>query len=123
MTTNEMIYEALTTNSKKKKARWQVELEMLGYKVIKDGSWYISNPSTGKWIDLPYNETNYLRSLADKDDPFAQRIKSAMTRAISCLISHLSCRIPRGAPGTQAEIRVIPQTCDSHMSCEASVIC
>lgn len=62
MTVNEMIYEALTTDSRKKKAKWQMELESLGYKVIKDGSWYISNPKTGKWIDLPYNETNYLRT-------------------------------------------------------------
>ena len=62
MTTNEMIYEALTTDSRKRKARWQTELETRGYKIIKDGSWYISNPTTGKWIDLPYNETSCLRT-------------------------------------------------------------
>lgn len=62
MTTNEMIYEALTTDSRKRKARYQTELEALGYKVIKDGSWYISNPKTRKWIDLPYNEANSLRT-------------------------------------------------------------
>ena len=60
MTTNEMIYEALTTDSRKRKARWQAELEALGYKIIKDGSWYISNPKTRKWIDLPYNEASCL---------------------------------------------------------------
>ena len=62
MTTNEMIYEALTTDSRKRKARWQTELETLGYKIIKDGSWYISNPKTHKWIDLPYNEANALHT-------------------------------------------------------------
>lgn len=62
MTTNEMIYEALTTDSRKRKARWQTELEALGYKIIKDGSWYISNPKTRKWIDLPYDEASTLRT-------------------------------------------------------------
>ena len=62
MTTNEMIYEALTTDSRKRKARWQTELEALGYKIIKDGSWYISNPKTRKWIDLPYDEGSTLRT-------------------------------------------------------------
>ena len=62
MTTNEMIYEALTTDSRKRKARWQTELEALGYKIIKDGSWYISNPQTRKWIDLPYDEASTLRT-------------------------------------------------------------
>lgn len=56
MTTNEMIYEALTTDSRKRKARWQAELEALGYKIIKDGGWYIKNPKTHKWIELEYNE-------------------------------------------------------------------
>lgn len=62
MTTNEMIYEALTTDSRKRKARFQTELEALGYKIIKDGSWYISNPKTRKWIDLPYDEASRLRT-------------------------------------------------------------
>lgn len=62
MTTNEMIYEAITTDSRKRKARHQAELEALGYKIIKDGSWYISNPKTHKWIDLPYDEASSLRT-------------------------------------------------------------
>jgi len=62
MTTNEMIYEAITTDSRKRKARHQTELEALGYKIIKDGSWYISNPKTRKWIDLPYDEASTLRT-------------------------------------------------------------
>lgn len=62
MTTNEMIYEAITTDSRKRKARWQAELEALGYTIVKNGSWYISNPKTRKWIDLPYDEANTLRT-------------------------------------------------------------
>ena len=55
MTTNEMIYEAITTDSRKRKAKYQTELEALGYKISKDGGWYIRNPKTDKWIELPYN--------------------------------------------------------------------
>lgn len=62
MTTNKMIYEALTTDSRKRKARHQAELEALGYKIIKDGSWHISNPKTRKWIDLPYNNASDLHT-------------------------------------------------------------
>lgn len=57
MTVNEMIIEAITTDSRKRKCRHQVELETLGYKIIKDGSWYIKNPKTDRFIDLPYNES------------------------------------------------------------------
>lgn len=55
MTVNEMIIEAITTDSRKRKCRHQTELETLGYKIIKDKSWYIRNPKTGRFIDLPYN--------------------------------------------------------------------
>ena len=56
MTVNEMIIEAITTDSRKRKCRYQAELEALGYKIIKDRSWYIKNPKTDRFIDLPYNE-------------------------------------------------------------------
>ena len=63
MTVNEMIIEALTTDSRKRKARHQTELEALGYKIIKDRSWRIKNPKTDRYIDLGYNNsyiwTNY----------------------------------------------------------------
>lgn len=57
MTVNEMIIEAITTDSRKRKCRYQAELEALGYKIIKDRSWYIKNPKTDRFIDLPYNES------------------------------------------------------------------
>ena len=63
MTVNEMIIEAITTDSRKRKARHQAELEALGYKIIKDRSWKIRNPKTDRYIDLGYNNsyvwTNY----------------------------------------------------------------
>ena len=63
MTVNEMIIEAITTDSRKRKCRWQAELEALGYVIIKDRSWRIRNPKTGRYIDLKYNAdyiwTNY----------------------------------------------------------------
>lgn len=61
MTINEMIIEAITTDSRKRKCRHQTELEALGYKIIKDKSWYIKNPKTGRFIDLPYNG-NYINT-------------------------------------------------------------
>lgn len=62
MTVNEMIIEAITTDSRKRKCRHQAELEALGYKIIKDGSWCIKNPKTGRFIDLPYNEKVYINA-------------------------------------------------------------
>ena len=56
MTVNEMIVEAITTDSRKRKARYQTELENLGYKVVKDGSWYIRNPKTGRFIEKEYSD-------------------------------------------------------------------
>ena len=56
MTVNEMLREAITTDSRKRKCRWQTELEALGFKIIKDGSWLIRNTKTGRFIELPYNE-------------------------------------------------------------------
>ena len=61
MTVNEMIIEAITTDSRKRKARYQTELEALGYKVYKDRAWIIRNPKTGRFIDLGYNE-QYVRT-------------------------------------------------------------
>ena len=61
MTLNEMIYEAITTDSRKRKCRHQAELEALGYKIIKDGSWKIRNTKTDRYIDLPYYD-DYLRT-------------------------------------------------------------
>ena len=56
MTVNEMIIEAITTDSRKRKARHQTELENLGYKVVKDGGWYIRNPKTGRFIEKEYSD-------------------------------------------------------------------
>ena len=61
MTVNEMIVEAITTDSRKRKCRWQNELESLGYIIVKDRSWFIRNPITGRFIDLDYNGT-YIRT-------------------------------------------------------------
>lgn len=60
MTVNEMIIEAITTDSRKRKARYQTELEALGYKIIKDGAWFIKNLKTNRFIYLPYGEKNYI---------------------------------------------------------------
>ena len=61
MTVNEMIVEAITTDSRKRKARYQTELEALGYVIRKDRGWIIRNPKTDRYIDLPYNE-NYIHT-------------------------------------------------------------
>lgn len=52
---NEMLLQAITTDSRKRKARFQTELEELGYKIVKDGSWFIRNTKTGRYIELAYN--------------------------------------------------------------------
>lgn len=56
MTVNEMIIEAITTDSRKRKARYQTELEALGYVIRKDRAWIIRNPKTDRFIELGYNE-------------------------------------------------------------------
>ena len=56
MTINEMLMEAITTDSRKKKARYQEELEALGYRVIKDRCWMIENPKNNRYIFLNYND-------------------------------------------------------------------
>ena len=56
MTVNEMLYEAITTESRKRKCRWQTELEALGFKINKDGAWYIGYEKTNRFIELPYDE-------------------------------------------------------------------
>lgn len=61
MTVNEMLYEAITTESRKRKCRWQTELEALGFKISKDGAWFIRCIKTDRFIELSYNE-NYLRT-------------------------------------------------------------
>ena len=58
---NEMLLQAITTDSRKRKARYQTELEALGYKIVKDGSWFIRNTKTGRFIELAYND-DYLRT-------------------------------------------------------------
>lgn len=61
MTINEMLMEAITTDSRKRKARHQEELEALGYKIIKDGCWMIENPKNHRYIILNYND-NFIRA-------------------------------------------------------------
>ena len=61
MTVNEMLYEAITTESRKRKCRWQTELEALGFEVSKNGAWFIRNTKTGRFIELPYDE-HYIRT-------------------------------------------------------------
>lgn len=56
MTVNEMIIEAITTDSRKRKARNQFELEKLGYVIRKDRAWIIRNPKTNRFIELGYRE-------------------------------------------------------------------
>ena len=56
MTVNEMIIEAITTDSRKRKTRNQFELEKLGYIIRKDRAWIIRNPKTDRFIELGYNE-------------------------------------------------------------------
>ena len=58
ITVNEMLIAALTTDSRKRKARYQAELEALGYTIIKDGSWFIRNTKTDRFVDLAYNDDN-----------------------------------------------------------------
>lgn len=57
MTVNEMIISALTTESRKRKARYQSELEELGYKVYKDRGWTIRNPINNRWVEIRYNQS------------------------------------------------------------------
>ena len=61
MTVNEMIIEAITTDSRKRKCRWQTELEALGFKISKDRAWFIRYTKTDRFIELPYYE-NCLRT-------------------------------------------------------------
>lgn len=56
MTVNEMLYEAITTESRKRKCRWQTELEALGFEISKDRAWFIRYTKTGRFIELPYDE-------------------------------------------------------------------
>ena len=56
MTVNEMLREAITTDSRKRKCRWQTELEALGFEISKDRAWFIRNTKTGRFIELPYDE-------------------------------------------------------------------
>ena len=61
MTVNEMLREAITTESRKRKCRWQTELEALGFEISKDRAWFIRNTKTGRFIELPYDES-YIRT-------------------------------------------------------------
>lgn len=58
MTVNEMLREAITTESRKRKCRWQTELEALGFEISKDRAWFIRNTKTGRFIELPYDDSN-----------------------------------------------------------------
>ena len=58
MTVNEMLREAITTDSRKRKTRWQTELEALGFEISKDRAWFIRCTKTGRFIELPYNDRN-----------------------------------------------------------------
>ena len=55
MTVNEMLYEAITTESRKRKCRHQAELEALGFEIRKDGGWYIRCNKTNRYIELVYD--------------------------------------------------------------------
>ena len=41
MTVNEMLREAITTESRKRKCRWQTELEALGLEISKNRAWFM----------------------------------------------------------------------------------
>ena len=56
MTVNDMLREAITTESRKRKCRWQTELEALGFEISKDRAWFIRCTKTGRFIELPYDE-------------------------------------------------------------------
>ena len=56
MTVNDMLREAITTDSRKRKCRWQTELEALGFTIHKDGAWYIRYDKTNRFIELTYND-------------------------------------------------------------------
>ena len=58
MTVNDMLREAITTESRKRKARWQTELEALGFEISKDKAWFIRCTKTGRFIELPYDDRN-----------------------------------------------------------------
>ena len=58
MTVNEMLREAITTESRKRKCRWQTELEALGFEISKDRAWFIRYTKTGRFIELPYDDRN-----------------------------------------------------------------
>lgn len=61
MTVNDMLREAITTDSRKRKCRWQTELEALGFKISKNGAWFIRYTKTDRFIELPYDD-NCLRT-------------------------------------------------------------
>ena len=58
MTVNEMLREAITTESRKRKCRYQAELEALGFEISKDRAWFIRYTKTGRFIELPYDDRN-----------------------------------------------------------------
>ena len=51
---NDMLWAALLTPSKKRKAEYQDELKALGYNISKDGAWFIDKENT--WISKAYDE-------------------------------------------------------------------
>ena len=56
MTINEMLREAITTESRKRKCRYQTELEALGFEISKDRAWFIRYKKTNRFIEVPYDE-------------------------------------------------------------------
>ena len=52
------INQALSLLISKRKCRWQTELEALGFEISKDRAWFIRNPKTGRFIELPYDDRN-----------------------------------------------------------------
>ena len=56
MTVNEMLREAITTESRKRKCRWQTELEALGFEIYKDGAWMVRYEKTNRYIKLSYGD-------------------------------------------------------------------
>ena len=86
MTVNEMIIEAITTDSRKRKARNQFELEKLGYVIRKDRAWIIRNPKTDRFIELGYNE-NYIHTNSIRGGIKFGRIWSRKNRYVNKPIS------------------------------------
>ena len=87
MTVNEMLREAITTESRKRKCRWQTELEALGYTIYKDGGWKIRNPKTNRYISLAYNENIIYTSKKNVRFGYvwSNKLHKYVTKPIECI--------------------------------------